>query len=580
MAKEVVEVQGKDSGATKVLTDVRKALKGVLDVSGKTHAELEKLQAQMKGSFVTASNVTQAQLNNWKRNQNEVTKALAATKLALDQEKAAMRSAATQTQALATANTKAAVATKATGTAALNARRGISTMRGAMGTLAATSLGAQGRLGEVAGIMGSFAIGNALTLGVLSGLAAIAVAYKVLTQDAKDLTEENEKARESLLKLGETPSFKLMQQTSATRETQRQREKDVELLQTFIKNSELASSLQARVLMAPSVKRGLGTVKAGQFMAAITPEAVINLATAAMTELSAEIASGEIGLNKAAERARELADDMGLAAAYAKLVRIPSPGGSVETLGDPLNRTNALVNRSRRLAQGAGTNPRTLMLSDPGSALLPPPRGFTGGFNESLGAANSILSGNQARGALSLTRANSTAILDQLRAAGVDPATLTGPLKRTFNQLNNVLEEGAEGVKTNSRQYVSAIAMSANAIAGMITGRSSALGGLGGLAAGLSSMPGIGDAAGLGLGIAGIGLSFLDALTSDRGKDAMSEAHLKALREANEERPPANIFINIPGFDPANRDHQRIITDATREAESSGYAVKLQRGTA
>jgi hypothetical protein len=60
----------------------------------------------------------------------------------------------------------------------------------------------------------------------------------------------------------------------------------------------------------------------------------------------------------------------------------------------------------------------------------------------------------------------------------------------------------------------------------------------------------------------------------------MSEAHLKALREANEERPPANIFINIPGFDPANRDHQRIITDATREAESSGYAVKLQRGTA
>lgn len=55
-------------------------------------------------------------------------------------------------------------------------------------------------IGNVAGVLGNFAVGSALTVGVLGGLAAIALAYDVLTKSTREATKAQDEAVKSLLK--------------------------------------------------------------------------------------------------------------------------------------------------------------------------------------------------------------------------------------------------------------------------------------------------------------------------------------------------------------------------------------------
>lgn len=55
-------------------------------------------------------------------------------------------------------------------------------------------------IGNVAGVLGNFAVGSALTVGVLGGLAAIALAYDVLTKSTREATKVQDEAVKSLLK--------------------------------------------------------------------------------------------------------------------------------------------------------------------------------------------------------------------------------------------------------------------------------------------------------------------------------------------------------------------------------------------
>ena len=498
MAKVPIDIKGQDVGASAAIEKVTKSLAGTLQVTKLTTKEIIVLRRQLL-ELRDSSSATANSDKNLRRTLSQLNQELHKRSAATKTASASTRQLTATTNTLASANTKAAVATKATGMAALNARRGISTMRGAMGTLAATSLGAQGRLGEVAGIMGSFAFGNVITLGILVGLAAIAFAFKGIAAEAREATEANE---------------------------------------DFIASSPTLKAQGERMDFQTQLGR--------------------------RSELQAQIGSGRLFVNFGFNER-----------GFVKL-----QGDLLEQKKEELRELNiaiqdVVISRLNAMAGKGGVTPGVPgNLFDLSSLNVSPgPR---------VAAHLARMQGGPVFENSGMRILEETMRGDTIRRAGNEYAitTLPAALQQQKEGLESIaygLKEGAEDIKTSSRQYISAISMSANAIAGMITGRSSVLGGMGGLAAGLSSIPKIPDGIGMGLGIAGIGLSFLDALTSNRGKDAMSEAHLKALTEHDENKGIATILINIPNFDPTNRDHQRIIDDARREAHASGFNVDVRQ---
>ena len=514
MAKVPIDIKGQDVGASAAIEKVTKSLAGTLQVTKLTTKEIIVLRRQLL-ELRDSSSATANSDKNLRRTLSQLNQELHKRSAATKTASASTRQLTATTNTLASANTKAAVATKATGMAALNARRGISTMRGAMGTLAATSLGAQGRLGEVAGIMGSFAFGNVITLGILVGLAAIAFAFKGIAAEAREATEANE---------------------------------------DFIASSPTLKAQGERMDFQTQLGR--------------------------RSELQAQIGSGRLFVNFGFNER-----------GFVKL-----QGDLLEQKKEELRELNiaiqdVVISRLNAMAGKGGVTPgvpgnlfdlSSLNVS-PGPRVAAHLARMQGGpvfENSGMRILEETMRGDTIRRAGSPEEAMSA--LNKIARTMNEYAitTLPAALQQQKEGLESIaygLKEGAEDIKTSSRQYISAISMSANAIAGMITGRSSVLGGMGGLAAGLSSIPKIPDGIGMGLGIAGIGLSFLDALTSNRGKDAMSEAHLKALTEHDENKGIATILINIPNFDPTNRDHQRIIDDARREAHASGFNVDVRQ---
>lgn len=74
-------------------------------------------------------------------------------------------------------------------------------LRGGVQSLVTTITGFNPVVAQAAGVMGSFAVGTTLTVGVLLGLAAIAKAYDLLTEKTRELAKETDAAIDRLRRL-------------------------------------------------------------------------------------------------------------------------------------------------------------------------------------------------------------------------------------------------------------------------------------------------------------------------------------------------------------------------------------------
>lgn len=80
---------------------------------------------------------------------------------------------------------------------------GMGHLRESVASLAAQSVGAHPVMGRLANVVGSFALGGAMTVGVLGGLAAIGLAMRLMGEDAKEARERQEELLGTLEDLAE-----------------------------------------------------------------------------------------------------------------------------------------------------------------------------------------------------------------------------------------------------------------------------------------------------------------------------------------------------------------------------------------
>jgi hypothetical protein len=73
-------------------------------------------------------------------------------------------------------------------------------LRPSLAAVATQAVGTSAAMGTVASTLGAFALGNAVTIGILLGLAAIAKGYDLLTAKSRELKKANEEAMASLRK--------------------------------------------------------------------------------------------------------------------------------------------------------------------------------------------------------------------------------------------------------------------------------------------------------------------------------------------------------------------------------------------
>lgn len=93
--------------------------------------------------------------------------------------------------------------TKVNTTAQRTARQGLGTIRSSMASLTAMAIGTRGTLGTLASGILQFAAGNALAIGAIAGIAAIAFAFRKLSSDAREAKKQIDESIKSLEKLRE-----------------------------------------------------------------------------------------------------------------------------------------------------------------------------------------------------------------------------------------------------------------------------------------------------------------------------------------------------------------------------------------
>lgn len=447
-----------------------------------------------------------------------------------------------------------------TGGAGIEAQRGLNSVRGALGTLAATTAGLPGRLGEVSSILMSFSFGSLATAGVFLGLATVALAYKTLGSAAREAKEEQQKALDKLIETAQHPLAKKILEGGDAAGAVARTASDLETLRAAQSGAiPLSGAVGA-------VRRQLGVMGAGDYLFGGSANAQ-SLIAAAITAATSKmnVGGGAVAANLAGVDEAHLN-------AYIKMKQ--GGIGSIGAVAAP-----DLLDIGTLL--GAGTSGRRSTVQTMLKAGLfsaPPDRADEGALAmiERELVFSGGLSGAGAADKLSRVRS-------MMNMSGITDADLPATGRRIIAGLEDIagnLGDTSENVKISGQALVGAIAISANALAGMITGRSSVMGGMGGITAGLSQLAMSAPASflgphGMALGIASIGFSFLDALTSGRSKDTMRDAHLEAMREFEREKPPANIFVNIDPFDPTNRRHQRLVDEARREAAASGYNARV-----
>lgn len=114
----------------------------------------------------------------------------------------AARIRAMRTTAEATQATRAvAVASTTVAASSGHAVRGIRTLTAGLAQLAAVELGVRSGLGTMASVLGTFALGSTLTLGVVAGLAAIAFGIRKAGEAAREQRQRLEEFREESRRL-------------------------------------------------------------------------------------------------------------------------------------------------------------------------------------------------------------------------------------------------------------------------------------------------------------------------------------------------------------------------------------------
>jgi len=407
--------------------------------------------------------------------------------------------------------------TRETGRTAIGGAQGMGTLRSAMGSLAFSTAGLPGRLGEVSSMLAGFSFGSLATAGVFGGIAALGLAYRMLT---KDIREAKEQVQAFVTASKAAKEAQASDQEAAARARQQQ----------------IRGLLTKGSTPVPLVIPGIGTFAAN-----------IPLTGGQRDRLVDELHSISLALQEKVDD--RIADE------------IKRIGGAIEAVRPP-----------------GVSAPEWLKSLAPDFTVRPDIRGPGGGGDRSRANVERLLgfsggmTGAQAAGRLSQVRSAMT-------AGGLTEADLPATARRIIAGLEELagnLGDAADDVKGSGRQLVGAMAIAANALAGIITGQSSFLGGLGGLTAGLSNIPALAGFASP-LGFASIGFSFFDALTSRGHEDTIARGTLNALRDFEREKPPATIILNVDPFDPTNRRHQRLVDDARRESQAAGYSVSVVR---
>lgn len=118
-------------------------------------------------------------------------------------------------------------------TNARSATVGLGRMNYTLGSLAARAAGTNAVTGQLATVVGSFAVGTAMTAGVLAGLAAIGFAYQRITKSAKESKKAVEEATRAIREQAREEATrgqatKIDQLTALRREEDRLRERIAE----------------------------------------------------------------------------------------------------------------------------------------------------------------------------------------------------------------------------------------------------------------------------------------------------------------------------------------------------------------
>lgn len=420
---------------------------------------------------------------------------------------------------------------RATGGAAETGVRGTGRLRRSFASLAAVSVGLPGRLGTIAGVMSQFAFGSLAAAGVFAGLAGVALGFKEITEEARESKEATEEAVQAIR--GQSETLQRIQEDEQARLVRERQNIIQRLLQEGRTEFAGAGGGLLGVRGEEGVQVGVGDEERRELIDELHQN------TIALRDLG----------RKREDEAKELARlDRIIGQEVPETPDLGAPGTLdrllLERIGGPEFQL-----RAHQLGRQAFVSP----LAGAGRALTP-----------TAGRAPGLLPAAAPEFGRERDR-----MLEDLR--------IVGPLEEAGREIKGAGEKAGEDVEVSGQQLIRGLGQVSTALAGMITGKRSIVGGLGSTAFGLSSLFEAGSGAGLGIGIAGIGLGFIDALTSDKNKKAQEEAHLNALRRHETEKPPATIVLRVPNQDPRSAEYQRLVDETRREAEARGYNVNVER---
>jgi hypothetical protein len=221
--------------------------------------------------------------------------------------------------------TRANATLSRTGTVAHGARLGLGRLGNQFSGLASAVAGVHPVVGNILGVMGNFAIGSPWTVGILAGVAAIAVVYDQLTKSAREAAKANDDLRTSLAErmrresMGPEPDLQL--QLNAERNAQRQnQERRRQLLKFGVKPDDqriLDLSRQIENSQTLLIQGEKALFKAR--MEAGTPLKTIEVEGKNITRENEKVLAAQEKYNAAIQRAKDWITEQSIAQAKATL---------------------------------------------------------------------------------------------------------------------------------------------------------------------------------------------------------------------------------------------------------------------
>ncbi len=184
------------SGAIKALGETSAALDKTTTAADKTVAAAKRA-SDATGAVGVATRLTSNDLANAARRYDEMIAAMKG-------ETAAAKQVETQAQATATATREQAAATEAAAVATTVTDKELNRLRSSLTGLLTPILGTVGSGNQLVSTLSQLTLGAGTTVGVLAAVAAIGVAYDVLSEKSKKLREDTDKAIKALSDLART----------------------------------------------------------------------------------------------------------------------------------------------------------------------------------------------------------------------------------------------------------------------------------------------------------------------------------------------------------------------------------------